>query len=140
MTKLLIDECLSGNLALLARERGFHTATHVIWLGKAGWKDWELKPFLLAEEWVLVTRNCKDFRGPQDAPGSKGVLSGVAIHAGLVCLEAPVGMDLEEQTDLFLAALQELVETPDMTNQVLEVSRGEPGGDIQVGRYEMPRS
>jgi hypothetical protein len=70
MTKLLIDECLSAELAVMARERGHHEASHVVWIGKSGWKDWELKQVLLDEDWVLVTWNCKDFRGPKDAPGS----------------------------------------------------------------------
>ena len=71
--KFLIDECLSPDLAALARQRGFFESSHVTWLGKAGWKDWELKRILLEEDWVLVTRNCKHFRGPREAPGSKGV-------------------------------------------------------------------
>lgn len=50
MTKLLIDECLSSELALMARERGHHEASHVVWIGKSGWKDWELKRLLLAED------------------------------------------------------------------------------------------
>jgi hypothetical protein len=41
--KFLIGECLSPDLAALARERGFFESSHVTWLGKAGWKDWELK-------------------------------------------------------------------------------------------------
>ncbi len=82
MTKLLIDECLSAELALMARERGHHEASHVVWIGKSGWKDWELKKVLLDEDWVLVTWNCKDFRGPKDAPGLKGVLADVPLHGG----------------------------------------------------------
>jgi hypothetical protein len=85
MTRLLIDECLSAELALIARERGHHEASHVVWIGKSGWKDWDLKQVLLDEDWVLVTWNCKDFRGPKNAPGSKGVLADVPLHAGLVC-------------------------------------------------------
>ena len=54
MTKLLIDECLSSELALMARQRGHHEASHVVWIGKSGWKDWELKGVLLDEDWVLV--------------------------------------------------------------------------------------
>jgi hypothetical protein len=53
-------------------------------MGKAGWKDWELKQLLLDEDWVLVTWNSKDFRGPRDAPGSAGQFAGVSLHAGLV--------------------------------------------------------
>jgi hypothetical protein len=94
MTKLLIDERLSAELALMARERGHHQASHVVWVGKAGWKDWELKQLLLDEDWVLVTWNSKDFRGPREAPGSSGQFAGVSLHAGLVCINGPVGMDL----------------------------------------------
>ena len=73
MIKLLIDECLSAELVLMARERGHHESSHVVWIGKSGWKDWELKKVLLDEDWVLVTWNCKDFCGPKNAVGSKGV-------------------------------------------------------------------
>ena len=41
-TKLSIDECLSAELALMARERGHYEASHVVWIGKSSWKDWEL--------------------------------------------------------------------------------------------------
>ncbi|MER9684185.1 DUF5615 family PIN-like protein [Mesorhizobium sp. M0115] len=37
--KFLIDECLSPELAKLARERGFPESSHVRWLGLAGAKD-----------------------------------------------------------------------------------------------------
>ena len=64
-----------------------------MWSGLAspGWKDWELKKVLLDEDWVLVTWNCKDFRGPKDAPGLKGVLADVPLHAGLVCINGQPG-------------------------------------------------
>ena len=121
MTKLLIDECLSAELALMARELGHPEASHVVWIGKAGWKDWELKRFLLDEDWVLVTWNCKDFRGPKHAPGSKGVLADVPLHAGLICIDVPTGMDLELQL-------------------VLEVSLSYSAEEIELIRYEMPRA
>jgi len=96
MIKLLIDECLSAELVLMARERGHHESSHVVWIGKSGWKDWELKKVLLDEDWVLVTWNCKDFRGPKNAVGSKGVLADVPLHAGQSrrptdLAEAPMG-------------------------------------------------
>jgi hypothetical protein len=34
----------------MARERGHHEASHVVWIGKSGWKDWELKRLLLEEK------------------------------------------------------------------------------------------
>jgi hypothetical protein len=138
MTKLLIDECLSAELALMARERGHHLATHVSWIGKAGWKDWELKEILLAQDWVLVTRNCKDFRGPKRAPGSKGAFADVSLHAGLVCIHGPTGMDLGLRRLLFAEALEELDRDSDLTNQVLEVSRSEAGTEAELVRYHMP--
>jgi hypothetical protein len=138
MTKLLIDECLSGELALMAREHGHPEATHVTWIGKAGWKDWELKEILLSQDWVLVTWNCKDFRGPKEAPGSKGVLASVSLHAGLICLEVATGMDMEAQKVLFAEVLRELADDPDLTNQVIEVSTSEAGDKTDLIRYEMP--
>lgn len=50
MLKFLIDECLSSELAQLARDRGYHESFHVSWLGKAGWKDWELKNLILEQD------------------------------------------------------------------------------------------
>jgi hypothetical protein len=40
--KFLIDECLTLDLVEVARQRGFPQSSHVVWMGKAGWKDWEL--------------------------------------------------------------------------------------------------
>ena len=138
MTKLLIDECLSSELALMARERGHHEASHVVWIGKSGWKDWELKRLLLAEDWVLVTRNSDDFRGPRETPGSKGQYSNVSIHAGLICLNAPAGMDLALQRELFSEVLDELDTDADLTNQILEVTLEESEAGIQIERYRYP--
>jgi hypothetical protein len=56
----------------MARQRGHHEASHVVWIGKSGWKDWELKRVPLDKDWVLVTRNSEDFRGLREAPGTKG--------------------------------------------------------------------
>ncbi|MEP6716807.1 MAG: DUF5615 family PIN-like protein [Terriglobia bacterium] len=136
MTKLLIDECLSSELALMARERGHHEASHVVWIGKSGWKDWELKRLLLAGDWVLVTRNSEDFRGARESPGAKGQYSDVVLHAGLICLNAPAGMDLVLQRDLFSEVLDELDTDRDLTNQILEVTLED--SDIRVERYRCP--
>jgi hypothetical protein len=84
VTKLLIDECLSSELALMARERGHHEASHVVWIGKSGWKDWELKPLLLEEDWVLVTENSDDFRGHRETEGA--LCAGLANEISTVIL------------------------------------------------------
>jgi hypothetical protein len=105
---LLIDECLSEELAKLARQRGHTEASHIVWIGKRGWKGWELKPVILDSDWMFVTKNSVDFRGPDKSPGSSGQYADVAVHAGLICLNGPVGMDLDLQLELFEAALDEL--------------------------------
>ena len=124
----------------MARQRGHHEASHVVWIGKSGWKDWDLKRVLLDEDWVLVTRNSADFRGPRDAPGTKGQYADVALHAGLVCLNGPVGMDLALQRELFSEALDELDANGDLTNQILEVTLEDGESGIQIVRYSHPRS
>ncbi|HEY7837737.1 MAG TPA: DUF5615 family PIN-like protein [Terriglobales bacterium] len=59
--KFLIDECLSPDLVAVALGRGFGESSHVVWMGKAGCKDWALKRFILEGDWTLVTRNSVDF-------------------------------------------------------------------------------
>ena len=124
----------------MARERGHHEASHAVWIGKSGWKDWDLKRVLLDEDWVLVTKNSEDFRGPREAPGTKGQYAGVALHAGLICLNGPVGMDLTLQRELFVEALNELDADGDLTNQILEVTLEENEAGIQIMRYSLPHS
>lgn len=137
--KLLLDECLSEELAKLARERGHPEASHVRWIGKAGTKDWELLLVILDGGWTFVTKNLVDFRGPAQAPGSKGEYRKATLHAGLVCLNGPVGMDLDMQQELFGAALDALEEDDDLINRVIEITL-EDAGDAEIGitRYELP--
>ena len=90
--KFLIDECLSLDLVEVARGRGFGESSHVVWTGKAGWKDWQLKHFILEGDWTLATRNSVDFRGSADSPGDGGQFADVPLHAGLVCINGPNGM------------------------------------------------
>jgi predicted nuclease of predicted toxin-antitoxin system len=136
--KLLIDECLSEELTKLAQRRGHAEASHIAWIGKRGWKDWKLKSIILANDWTFVTKNSIDFRGLSDAPGSKGQYSDVTLHAGLICLNGPVGMDLDLQRELFAAALDELDRDNDLVNQVLEITLTDLGEEIEVLRYRLP--
>jgi hypothetical protein len=134
--KLLVDECLSPELTKLAHARGHGESSHVVWLGRAGLKDWELKPLILQDDWTFVTKNSVDFRGPASKPGSKGQYADVALHAGLICLNGPPGMDLDMQLELFEQALQELEADPDLINQVLEITCEEDS--LHVRRYHLP--
>ncbi|WP_192800831.1 DUF5615 family PIN-like protein [Brucella tritici] len=136
--KFLIDECLSPELAKIAKGKGHGETSHIVWMGLAGRKDWELKSIILQDDWTFVTKNSVDFRGPTDTPGSKGQYADVAIHAGLVCLNGPPGMDLDMQIELFEQALEELEADPDLINQVLEVTLADED-ELRVLRYALPR-
>lgn len=134
--KFLIDECLSPELTKIAVNKGHGQSSHIVWLGRGGYKDWELKPIILDDDWTFVTKNSVDFRGPKDKPGTKGQYADVAIHAGLICLNGPPGMDLDMQIELFEQALVELDGDPDLVNQVLEITLDDD--DLRVLRYALP--
>jgi hypothetical protein len=136
--KFLIDECLSPELAKLALAKGHGETSHVVWLKLGGLKDWELKPIILDGDWTFVTKNSVDFRGPKDKPGTKGQYADVAIHAGLICLNGPPGMDLNLQVELFEQVLLELDDNHDLVNQVLEVT-AEDDETLHILRYTLPK-
>jgi predicted nuclease of predicted toxin-antitoxin system len=136
--KFLIDECLSAALVRLARERGCHASTHVRWIGKAGWPDHRLMSVILAEDWTSVTRNSADFRGPASAPGSKGHYAWVEVHAGLVCLNGPVGTHRATQLKLFAAVFDKVEELPDPINQVAEATLDADARQVEMVRYDLP--
>ena len=78
-------------------------------------------------------------RGLADAPGARGEYARATLHAGLVCLNGPPGIDLDLQLDLFDAAMDELARDPDLVNQVLEVSATSLlAAEFQVRRYALP--
>jgi hypothetical protein len=136
--KFLVDECLSTDLVTLARERGHYESSHVLWIGKGGMKDWNLIRLIIDENWTLVTKNSYDFRGPRDAPGTKGQYAKVELHEGLVCLNASDGMDLDLQVDLFAHALEDLERDGELINMVLEVLFDAEGGSVSIDRYPLP--
>lgn len=136
--KILVDECLSPELVAVAIKAGYPESSHVVWLGMAGWKDWELKKFILDGEWTFVTRNSDDFRGPVEDPGSRGQYAGVSLHAGLICLNGPNGMRAALQCELFQAALDELSGEQQFVNEVIEIDLEELDGEINVTRYPLP--
>jgi hypothetical protein len=87
-----------------------------------GIKDWDLLKIVLEGDWTLVTRNAYDICGPEAAPGTRGQYQRAEIHAGLICLNGPEGMDLDMQRDLFEAVLDELDRDSDLVNVVLELA------------------
>ena len=136
MQKLLIDENLSPSLSGDAQQKGF-VCSHVNHLGRTGTKDWELKRIILDGDWTFVTNNSIDFRGPVDAPGSAGQYADVRLHAGLVCIDAPFGLNLNLQRQIFGLILDELVKNGDLTNQVLQVDV-KRDGRVELARIALP--
>lgn len=137
--KFLIDECLSQELALLARARGHLETMHIEWLGLSGTKDWDLMPTLIRGDWTFVTKNSRDFRG-HNRDG--GLHAAAEIHAGLVCLNGPKTMDLDMMVSLFTVALDALDADSDLVNAILEITfaegQGEDDHTVDILRYELP--
>ena len=93
-------------------------------------------PLVIAGDFTLVTNNSKDFRGK--APGQRGGLHAKEeIHAGLVCLNTELGMDIDKQRQLFEIALEEIAGVADLVNQALEVTEREDES-IEVVFYAIP--
>jgi predicted nuclease of predicted toxin-antitoxin system len=138
LPRILIDENLSPTLPSQAHKRGYES-THVNHLGLAGAKDWELRKIIIEDDWTFVTNNSIDFRGPAIRPGSTGEYADVWLHAGLVCINAPSGMNLEVQCRLFELVLDDLDKKGDLTNQVLEVSL-KKSGEVILRRTSLPEN
>ena len=81
--KFLIDECLSPDLAKLARESGYPESSHVRWLGLAGAKDHVVTRRAVDDGYVLVTHNTTDFRG---------LYGREDLHVGLVTFNTAPGL------------------------------------------------
>jgi hypothetical protein len=126
--KFLIDECLSPDLAKLARERGYPESSHVRWLGLAGAKDHVVTRRAVDDGYVLVTHNTADFRGRYGRE---------EVHVGLVAFNtAPGLMSLDFQLRLFLLALSELG-GEEAWNEVLEITVN-AGRVVTIDRFDLP--
>jgi hypothetical protein len=136
LQKILIDENLSPSLAADAQQKGF-LCSHVNHLGMTGTKDWELKRVILEGDWTFVTNNSTDFRGPSNEPGSSGEYADVRLHAGLVCIDAPIGLNLDSQRQIFGLVLDDLAKNGDLTNQLLQVDVRKDGR-VQLERFALP--
>jgi hypothetical protein len=90
---------------------------------------------VVREDFILVTRNARDFRGA--GSGNPGGLHAAAeLHAGLICIDAVIDLDFDLQHELFQIALGELTQLDDLTNQALEIVLGE-SGDVTVEVYDI---
>jgi hypothetical protein len=134
--RFLIDECLSVELAALAWERGYQ-ASHLRDLNLLGRKDAELVPVIFEGDWCFVTKNARDFRGPDNAKGSAGEYAGADLHAGLVCIHGPPeGFTRADQLEAFAIAI-DLIEQhgSDPTNLLVEVVWAVDGIGYEVAEF-----
>jgi predicted nuclease of predicted toxin-antitoxin system len=107
--KLLVDECLSPDLVLVAKMRGYD-ATHITYIGKAGWQDYNLVNLIVDGGYIFVTNNGRDFRK---------LLGEQPIHNGLVILVPRLKACEQER---FLEAALDFIEHLGHTiNRVVEV-------------------
>ena len=107
--RFLIDECLSIDLVSVASQAG-HEAQHVVRVGKAGWKDWNVTRHASEGDFVLVTNNATDFRR---------LYATQPLHAGLVIIIPNANRNLQRR--LFRGVLDELARLGEPINRVLEV-------------------
>ncbi|TLW94337.1 DUF5615 family PIN-like protein [Rhizobium sp. MHM7A] len=122
--KFLVDECLHTSLVAVAKNHG-HDCFHVNWLGLSGETDWDLMPRIVAEDFTFVTNNARDFRK---------LYAREDLHAGLVIIVPQVLPG--QQRELFTLVLQELADSPDLVNEVIEIAIQE--GEALLTRYALP--
>lgn len=122
--KFLIDECLSPELANIARNRGFPLSAHVRDLGLLTRPDWRIVPYAIRNGYAIATNDSEDFMR---------LLARTETHFGLVCLVADGGvMDRVTQEQLSKRALDELPNAPPVDWR-LEVRR--PAGRPATTRH-----
>lgn len=137
MLKFLVDECLSPELVQKAIEHGYYESTCVRNRGWAGAKDYDLIQRVVAEDFAFVTCNSVDFRG--NGPGNLGgEHAKQELHAGLVCLNSDLALDLDLQLELFQIAL-DIIQSDDLdlVNKALEIFHG-ADGNVVYDLYDIP--
>ena len=111
--RLVIDECLSPQLALRLNATGLHDAVHPLHVGRRGEPDHRVLERCIAEDRVIVTENARDFRR---------LVGKTELHPGLIILP---GLDREGTWKLLESALAFIRERREpmsvMVNHVLEV-------------------
>ena len=137
--RFLIDECLSVDLAGLAWQRGYQ-ASHLRDVGLLRYKDDQLAQIIFKGDWCFVTKNARDFRGPDHAKGSSGKYAQADLHAGLICIHGPPeGFTKTEQLEAFATAL-DLIEQHgnDATNLLIEVTWAIDGIAYEMAAFPAP--
>lgn len=127
--KILVDENLTPDLTQLGNDRGYYT-TCVLHLGLVGRKDFQLVPYCIEHDYVLMSI---DDGGPKDLAEAEG------IHPGLIFLDVQGYDDMFTQAATALdyieeqAALARDDTAAFMVNKVVEVA-----GDGTCQHYDLP--
>lgn len=121
--KFLIDECLTVELVFEAEQKGYE-AYHLVRIGKAGWMDWNIVPYAVDSDLILVTNNAGDFRQ---------LYLRQPIHPGLIIILPNVERPIQRM--LFREALTALATVGSLVNRVLEVSLYED--EVILKGYEL---
>ena len=91
-------------------------------IGKGGWQDWNIVPFALENDFVIVTNNRRHFL--------KEYLA-LDLHNGLIVIVPNV--ERADQIRLFEIALDVVLELGDgLVNKIVEVLRD---GSVHVGEW-----
>jgi predicted nuclease of predicted toxin-antitoxin system len=117
--KLLIDECLSPDLARIAKEEFGLFAIHVPWLGtpprgQKSWKDPDIVERVAAEDYILVTNNRKDFLGRYYAQAN------LQIHNGLIIVLEKT--DIHGERRLFRSVIEHALVMDSTINKLIEIA------------------
>ena len=128
-TKFLIDECLSPELAQIAKNEFGLYAVHVPWLGTpphghGSWKDPDIVEKISATDFVLVTNNRRDFVGKYYRDG------GLNVHNGLVIILQK--SDLEGEARLFRLVMKFIMSMESTVNKLIEI---DAAGQIRVADW-----
>ena len=134
ITGFLIDECLSGELADLAVERGYHAlAVNRMWrLRKRN--DYRIARYALDRDLILVTNDMFDL---------ESIYRQFDIHPGIVFLTAgrPKLRKLQYLMRMFALALDEVEEEYPLSEAIwVSASAGNEGAvDITIRRIALPK-
>lgn len=127
--KILVDENLTPDLAQLGNERGHYT-TSVPHLGLAGRKDFELVPYCIEHDYVLMSIDDGDPKALADAAGvHPGLIFIDAVNYEAMFSEAAAAIDYIEER----AAVADEDPASFMVNKVVE--RDEDG---EWNHYDLP--
>jgi hypothetical protein len=89
--------------------------------------DWDLLRLIERDDWTFVTSNVHEFRGRYRTR--------VAMHAGVVFLEGVAGIAV--QANAFEVALDDIDQSPDLTNTEILVERLGPTR-FRISRSDLP--